>query len=79
MMLKVQKYDLDLNYKAGKELYVADTLSRAANHVDSDEKDQFEVLFVQNLPITDEKIQKILDETTWDLELMTLNQTILSC
>jgi hypothetical protein len=69
---------LDLHYKAGKELYVADTLSRAANHVDSDEKDQFEVFFVQNLPITDEKIQKILNETTWDLELMTLKQTILS-
>jgi hypothetical protein len=78
MMLKVQRYDLDLHYKAGKELYVADTLSRAANHVDSDEKDQFEVFFVQNLPITDEKIQKILNETTWDLELMTLKQTILS-
>lgn len=78
MMLKVQKYDLDLRYKAGKELYVADTLSRAADKVIQDEKDQFEVFFIENLPITDAKIQKILDELPWDVELMTLKQTILS-
>ena len=29
MLLKLQKYDIELIYKKGKELYVADTLSRA--------------------------------------------------
>ena len=29
MLMKLQKYDIELIYKKGKELYVADTLSRA--------------------------------------------------
>ena len=29
MLLQLQKYDLEVVYKPGKELYIADTLSRA--------------------------------------------------
>ena len=37
MMLRVQKYDLHVRYRPGKEMFIADTLSRApANDADSD-------------------------------------------
>ena len=29
MLLRLQKYDLELQYKKGKEMYIADALSRA--------------------------------------------------
>ena len=32
MLLRLQKYDIALSYKAGKEIILADTLSRA--HID---------------------------------------------
>ena len=32
MMLKLQQYQFTVRYKKGKELYVADTLSRAATN-----------------------------------------------
>jgi len=32
MMLKLQRYQFTVSYKKGKELYLADTMSRAAVH-----------------------------------------------
>lgn len=42
MLLELQKYNLALNFMKGKELLVADTLSRAYLHdvsTDNDEED----------------------------------------
>ena len=39
MLLKIQKYDLSINYVRGKDLHVADTLSRAQLHDSTDEID----------------------------------------
>ena len=49
MLLKLQKYDIQLVYKKGSELYLADTLSRAypKDHSQStDEDDDLEVMTV---------------------------------
>lgn len=35
MMIKLQKYDFELIYQKGKELYIADTLTRACDKNDN--------------------------------------------
>ena len=39
MVLSLQKYELIVNYKPGKSLYIADTLSRAPGSQTVDEKE----------------------------------------
>jgi hypothetical protein len=51
MMLQLQRYNLNVTYKRGKELYIADSLSRA--YVNDDamviNEDEFEVLNVESV------------------------------
>ncbi|CAL8372375.1 unnamed protein product [Arctogadus glacialis] len=51
MMLRLQRYNLDVIYKRGRELYVADALSRA--HLPStdqaEEMEEYEVMVVDVL------------------------------
>ena len=59
MMLKLQRYDLQVEYVPGKSLHIADTLSRAPEgkaETSSDSVDQFEVFTLENMPIS-EKIK----------------------
>ena len=58
MLLKLQKYDLQLHYTKGRELYVADTLSRAYLNVPSTDTDEDDLEFavhslVQDLRVSD--------------------------
>ncbi|KAK3093011.1 hypothetical protein FSP39_010012 [Pinctada imbricata] len=80
MMLKIQRYDLFVQYKPGKELYVADTLSRNAKRDENFDKDEdcFKVYVVENLPVTTERMEKIQKETETDQEMRVLRETILA-
>lgn len=82
MLLQLQPYQITLQYKPGKELYLADTLSRAQldatdDHVVSDEDLTAQVhVVMSNLPVSEQKLQEIRDETQQDATLKELLRTI---
>ena len=82
MMLRLQRFDLNLTYKPGKEMYIADALSRAlpkqskisstshfCNNLET-------VNFVEDLPISDSTLAKFQVETAKDESLQVLSQVI---
>ena len=75
MMIKVQQYQLNVSYKPGKYLYIADTLSRATEQT-VDDKDRFKIYAVQYLPISDSKVLEVAKESTKDEEILALQKVI---
>jgi len=66
MMLRLQRYDLQVEYEPGKNLFIADTLSRApeeSNETAANTKDEFEVLTLENMPISGVKLEQFKDAT----------------
>lgn len=64
MLLKLQRYDLKVNYKKGTQLYIADTLSRAWVN-QSDPETQFEDLSVHMTILISEEKKDQLKAATW--------------
>ena len=82
MMLRLQRFDLNLTYKLCKEMYIADALSRAlpkqskissTSHFCNDVET---VNFVEDLPISDSTLAKFQVETAKDESLQVLSQVI---
>ncbi|GBN41561.1 Uncharacterized protein K02A2.6, partial [Araneus ventricosus] len=62
--LQLQCYDYEIFYKPGKEMFVSDTLSRARlikNHFRTPEEDSLVLSVLDSLPISDIKLQEIID------------------
>ncbi|KAK7106746.1 hypothetical protein V1264_017967 [Littorina saxatilis] len=80
-MLQLQKYDLKVKYKPGKEMYVADTLSRSYLPETKEqlipEKEINAINPRSHLPISDEKYAEFQRETANDVELTELKKVIL--
>ncbi|PIK50828.1 hypothetical protein BSL78_12299 [Apostichopus japonicus] len=83
MILKVQKYDLKVVYKPGKELFIADALSRASlpdtivgNDFEEDLEAQIHAL-ISNLPISEKKQKQMEKCTSEDEVLQCLKETVL--
>lgn len=77
MMLKVQKYDLDVIHKPGKELFISDTLSRKPlKTCEEDDFREYTVFSIGNLPISQEIMSKIKHETENDPLMIKLKQTL---
>ena len=75
MMLRLQKYDLTVHHKPGKEIQVADTLSRLhLNEVDNTHEafDAQVHLVVTNLPVSDQKMSDLQACTTSDPDMQQL-------
>ena len=82
MLLRLQRYDYEVQYKKGNELYTADTLSRAPVST-SDTRSSAETLtehvnMVDYLPISAGRIQEIRQATQNDVNLKILKDTILA-
>lgn len=79
MLLTLQKYDLDVIYKPGKSLFIADTLSRAPRKQVQQEQatsdELYQVHTVQHLPMTPEKLEQFRAETLADPVLQKLQRT----
>lgn len=80
MMLRIQKYDLDVVYVPGKDMLLADTLSRAylpecSSH-SSVEAEIDTVNIVQHLPISSDSLSEIRTARNGDKTLQTLIQTM---
>ena len=79
--LWLQHYDLEVENKPGKNLYIADTLSRApevSNETTANKKDELEVLTLENLPVSEVKLEQFKDATRKDLTLQKLKTTVIS-
>ena len=76
MLLRLQQYDLQVNYKKGTELYVADTLSRA--YMDSKDSLEEELEIHMVLPISPTKLKELQEETQKDPVLQRLKQVIVN-
>ncbi|XP_064423636.1 uncharacterized protein K02A2.6-like [Latimeria chalumnae] len=82
MMLRIQKYDMSVNYVPGKELYIADTLNRATQTPEQELKEaeeEFEVhQVIQNLLVSEERLIKFKVETSEDPKLNQLKDIVLN-
>ena len=77
MIMTVQKYSLNVVYHPGKELVLADALSRAFLQDDDDTlEEKFEVNTLSEIPMSDNKLAELKDETEKDKQLQQLMNTI---
>ena len=82
MLLRLQKYTLNVVYKKGKDMHIADALSRAylkAEELDKDLHEEMEVMvhsLVQNLPISADRKEEIREEIREDESLQQLRRMI---
>lgn len=81
MLLQLQKFDFDLVYKRGKDLFIADALSRAVHKDSSDNDFDFDMdsqICVIDLSIdfTDKKLKEYQDATVNDENLSMLNNFV---
>ncbi|XP_048585750.1 uncharacterized protein LOC116606612 [Nematostella vectensis] len=78
MMLRLIQYDIEVVYKKGKEMYIADTLSRAYLPDDTEHKDSFaKINAVGHLRIREERLRQLKKATEMDDTLQTLKSVIL--
>ena len=74
MLMRLQRYDFTLKYNPGKEMVVADTLSRAHLSTDGDESEKelqdelthYVHSVVDHLPVSDDKLEQIRKEVEND-------------
>lgn len=78
MMLRTQRYDIQVVYKPGKELFIADTLSRAPVSEPDSKEDEYEVHVVDSMPISDDKLKHFMEETASDPGLQKLIQYVMA-
>lgn len=83
MLIQIQKYDIEVKYKRGKDLLIADALSRAylPNRSDDDRSLEIEIdaqicLITSQINATDTKMQEIREKTKSDEELIVLKNAI---
>ena len=80
LLLRLQQYDVEIRYKAGPEMYLADTLSHAhlpTTACSPAEEETERIHAVHFLPISEPQLAEIQHETAADSVLQTLTQVIL--
>ena len=79
MIMRLQKYDFDVHYERGKNMHIADLLSRTyLSNTDHEEAKEFEHINMASfLPISDQRLQEIRRETDKDKTLQILKSVIL--
>ena len=79
MFLKIQKFDINIVYNPGSQMYLADTLSRAYLPSSKNTQRDFEMVNVLKiLPVSEEKHDEILRHTSKDEVLQLLKEVILT-
>jgi hypothetical protein len=78
MLLRIYEYDISVTWIPGKDMHVADMLSRAyLSDARSDTMEFEQVNMASHLPIREERLTQIKQETDKDDSLQTLKQIIL--
>ena len=86
MLLHLQKYDIELQYKRGKEMHIADALSRAYSNNSAprrEEQSEFchqveDMVLSEHLPISSESLRQLCEETAKDQGLQILMRVVLA-
>ena len=86
MLLRLQRYNLSVNYKPGSQMFLADHLSRAAQHETPKPEESFQVFSLdvesldpmQALKVTPERLEQLQRCTGQDDTLQILKTTILT-
>jgi uncharacterized protein YnzC (UPF0291/DUF896 family) len=78
MKLRLQKYDITVKYHKGKEMHIADTLSRAylPDYENSQQNDIVDVNVVQHISVSPDRIKEIQHHTAMDETLQELRKVI---
>ena len=77
MMIRLQKYDIEVKYEKGSNMFLADTLSRASIPGAGQSASEFETInMMKYLPISDERLQEIQRVTRNDDSLQVLTAVI---
>ena len=77
MLIRLQKYDLVIQYKRGSRMFLADTLSRAYLPSGAQIESEFETINMMNyLPISEARLLQIERETEQDESLQVLKAVI---
>ncbi|CAB4015863.1 Hypothetical predicted protein [Paramuricea clavata] len=72
-----EKYDIELKYEKGSNMFLADKLSRASIPGDEKSGPEFETInMMKYLPISDERLKEIQRETKSDESLQVLTTVI---
>ena len=82
LLLRLQSFLVKICYKPGKEMVLADTLSRACLPTSKRQKSETEeevetIHMINHLPISEPQLKEIQRETTCDTTLQSLKETIL--
>ena len=80
LLLRMQHYDVEIHYKPGSQMYLADTLSRAylKNEARSPVEQEVETIHMMNfLPISEPQLREIQEATQCDPTLQALKKVIL--
>ena len=81
LLIRLQQYDVDLRYKPGSEMYLADTLSRAFTKTTDRsrvEEETESIHAIDFLPISEPQLREIQAETAQDDALQQLKKLIVS-
>ncbi|XP_029657086.1 uncharacterized protein K02A2.6-like [Octopus sinensis] len=76
LLLRLQTYDCDIRYKPGKDLILADALSRLSSH-DKQEMEGLSIKVHHIVNVTTTKLAEIKEETSKDEELQLLTQMVI--
>ena len=78
MIIAIQKYSIDVVYRPGKKLAIADALSRAYLQKTLNEKidEELDLNFLNMMPISDNKLELLKVETKADCKLQQLLTTV---
>ena len=84
LLLRLHQYDVEIRYRPGREMYLADTLSRAYQSPNEEEPERSEtgkevesIHAVEYLAISEVQLNEIKQETARDSTLQTLKHMIL--
>ncbi len=79
MLLRLQKYDIELKFTPGTDIPIADALSRANLPTTSKSTLDYQVhLLMSNLPVSENKLQEIRTATAKDQVLKNVKEFILN-
>lgn len=82
MLIRLQKYDVNMVYTPGKYMYTADTLSRAVDKKESANSEKcadiqaYVDMVMTSIPVTADRTEQIRNETIKDATLRVLKDTI---
>nr|XP_039255977.1 uncharacterized protein LOC120332730 isoform X2 [Styela clava] len=80
MILRIQPYSLNVRYKPGNQLQIADVLSRSTQELNENEKeefDEYEVHVLSNGGISENIYHKLVKETSKDPEMQDLYKAVM--